>query len=144
MGCEDSNRQADEPKNKPHISQVLKEKISKPSNATQVPRQKMTTAQSLGISIDDGKIIIDTKQTKDFFQNIGKKIKKSVDKIKENLEKEKVDSSSETGITITETTMHIDLNKTKNFMEKWVKSMESVVQELNRTMSDIKKSLPKD
>jgi len=144
IGCEDSNRQVDEPKNKPHINQVLKEKITKPSTANQAKKRDLTTAESLGISVDDGKIIIDTKQTRDFFHGIGQKLKKGLNNIKEDLKKEEVDSSSETGIVVTETSMHIDLNKTKNFMEKWIKSMESVVQEINRTMSDIEKSLPKD
>ena len=144
IGCEDNNLQADETKNKPHISQVLKEKIIKPYTATQVKKKDLTTAESLGISVDDGKIIIDTKQTRDFFHGIGQKLKKGMDNIKEDLKKKEVSSSSETGIVVTKTSMHIDLNKTKNFMEKWIKSMESVVQEVDRTMSDIEKSLPKD
>ena len=143
-GCEDNNRQEYETKNKPHISQALKEKITKPSTATQVKKRDLTTAESLGISVDDGKIIIDTKQTIDFFHSIGQKLKKGMNNIKEDLKKKEASSSSETGIVVTKTSMHIDLNKTKNFMEKWIKSMESVVQEVNRTMSDIEKSLPKD
>ena len=143
-GCEDNNRQEYETKNKPHISQALKEKITKPSADIQVKKRDVTTAESLGISVDDGKIIIDTKQTRDFFHGIGQKLKKGMNNIKEDLKKKEVGSSSETGIVVTKTSMHIDLNKTKNFMEKWIKSMESVVQEVNRTMSDIEKSLPKN
>jgi len=143
-GCEDNNRQEDETKNKPHISQALKEKITKPSADIQVKKRDVTTAESLGISVDDGKIIIDTKQTRDFFHGIGQKLKKGMNNIKVNLKKKEASSSSETGIVVTKTSMHIDLNKTKNFMEKWIKSMESVVQEVDRTMSDIEKSLPKD
>ena len=143
IGCEDNNHQADETKSKPHISQVLKEKTTKPSTATQLKKRDLATAESLGISVDDGKIIIDTKQTRDFFHGIGQKLKKGMDNIKEDLKKKEVSSSSETGIVVTKTSMHIDLNRTKNFIEKWIKSMESVIQEVDRTMSDIEKSLPK-
>ena len=142
-GCEDNNRQEYETKNKPHISQALKEKITKPSADIQVKKRDVTTAESLGISVDDGKIIIDTKQTRDFFHGIGQKLKKGMNNIKEDLKKKEVGSSSETGIVVTKTSMHIDLNRTKNFIEKWIKSMESVIQEVDRTMSDIEKSLPK-
>ncbi len=141
--CQDEQKPEKEFADKPHISQALKEKIEKPTVDTN-PKEKKMILESLGISVDDEKIIIDTKQTKDFFHTIGEKLKESAYKIEESLRNERVESSDETGITITETTMHIDLNKTKNFMEKWVKSMESVVEELNRTMSDIEKSFPND
>jgi len=104
--------------------------------------QPKTTSQSLGITVDDGKIIIDTKQTKDFLRGIGEKMKKSFQKIETSLQKEKIQSPDETGIIITDTKMQIDLNKTRNFMEKWMRSMESVVQELNKTMGEIQRSLP--
>ena len=61
-----------------------------------------------------------------------------------SIKEEEVYFSNDTGIAVTKTSMYIDINKTKNFMEKWIKSVESAVQKINRTMSDIEKSLPKD
>jgi len=100
-------------------------------------------AASLGITVEDDKIIIDTRQTKDFFRGIGEKMKHSFQKIGDNLRKERISSPDETGIIINDTTIRIDLNKTEHFMEKWMRSMESVVEELNETMKEIQKSLPK-
>lgn len=140
LGCQDEEIEA-ESKKAPHISQKLKDKIEKPMSTTGLKRKK-TTSELLGITVEGGKIIIDTRQTKDFFHGIGEKIKDSASRIEESLKKEKVESPDETGISITETTIHIDLNKTKNFMKKWIKSMETVVKEIDETMSDIEKSLP--
>ncbi len=130
------------------ISKPLQTHMQRPSPATgntiipahqQAPK---TTARALGITVDDGKIIIDTKQTKTFLHSIGEKMQKSFDKIEATLKREKIDSPDETGIIITDTKMQIDLNKTRNFMERWMKSMESVVNELNKTMGEIKRGLP--
>jgi len=136
---------------------AIKAKISKPlqtsiRNGTPVPKPTITvtkpatqqsTAATLGITVDDGKIIIDTRQTKDFLRGIGGKMKHSFQKIEESLRREKISSPDETGIIISDTTLQVDLNKTRHFMEKWMRSMESVVNELNKTMGEIKRSLPR-
>ena len=97
----------------------------------------------IGIKVEDDKIIIDTKQTKDFLNSIAQKLDNGFKKIENNLRKNSVKSPNETGIIITNNKMQIDLNKSKKFMEKWMKSMENVARELNETMKDIEKSLPK-
>jgi len=82
------------------------------------------------------------KSGKDFLHDIEEKMKKSFRKIEDTLQKERISSPNKTGISINGTNIQIDLNQTKNFMEKWVRSMESVANELNRTMGEIKRSLP--
>lgn len=130
------------------ISKPLQKHIQSPAptmKSTITPAHQQTpktSAQAMGITVDDGRIIIDTKQTKVFLHGIGEKMQKSFDKIEAALKREKINSLDETGIIITDTKMQIDLNKTKNFMEKWMRSMESVVNELNKTMREIKRGLP--
>jgi len=106
--------------------------------------EKRSTAQSLGISIDDEKIIIDTKQTKEFFKGFAEKIKSGFKNIEQSLKGEKVESKSETGITITKSTMNIDLNKTKSFVNRWIESMSGAIEEIDKTMGEIEQSLPED
>jgi len=129
--------------NRPQSAQAQRgTPVTAPAVIPVPPQAPKTTAETLGITVDDGKIIIDTRQTKRFLHGIGKKMKKSFDKIEATLQKEKIDSPDETGIIITDTKMQIDLNKTRNFMEKWIRSIESVVNELNKTMGEIKRGLP--
>ena len=139
-GCQQNNEEAGS--NKAKISKPLQTSIR---NNTPVakPTAKQSTAATLGITVEDDKIIIDTRQTKDFLRGIGDKMKHSFQKIENSLRKEKISSVDEAGIIINDTSMQIDLNKTKHFMEKWMHSMESVVNELNKTMGEIERSLPR-
>jgi len=144
--CQKNSEEADA--NGAKISKPLQTSIQnstpvpKPTITVAKPASQQSTAAALGITVDDGKIIIDTRQTKDFLRGVGDKMKHSFQKIEESLRREKISSPDETGIIINDTTMQIDLNKTKHFMEKWMRSMESVVNELNKTMGEIKRSLP--
>ncbi len=137
--CQQNNEETDS--NKAKISKPLQTSIQ---NNTPVakPTAKQSTAATLGITVEDDKIIIDTRQTKDFLRGIGDKMKHSFQKIENSLRKEKISSPNETGIIVNDTSIQIDLNKTEHFMEKWMRSMESVVNELNKTMGEIERSLP--
>jgi len=106
------------------------------------PSKNATAVNPLGIIVDDGKIIIDTKQTKAFLRDISQKMDKGFKRIEKNLRKEQISTPNETGIIITDTSIQVDFNQTKNFMEKWIKSMESVAKEIDYTMKEIEKSLP--
>ncbi len=97
----------------------------------------------LGIEIRNGKIIIDTNQTKNFLDSVGRQLDNGFRKIEKDLRKNQIKTPNETGVIITDDKMEIDLNKSRNFMKKWMKSMEGVAKELDRTMRDIEKSLPK-
>ncbi|NKQ41706.1 MAG: hypothetical protein HF962_09095 [Sulfurovum sp.] len=147
LGCQDDSKE--QSSGTAVINKPLQAKIQNNSPAQEPtitlknPSQTKSTAKSLGIVVEDGKIIIDTKQTKNFLRDIGDKMKDSFKKIEDSLRKEKIESTNETGIIIKDTKIQIDLNKTKNFMEKWMRSMESIVNELNKTMGEIEKNLPK-
>jgi len=130
--------------NRPQSAQAQRGTPSATPTVTSTPPQTpKKTTKTLGVTVDDGKIIIDTRQTKRFLHGIREKMKKSFDKIEAALRKEKIDSLDETGIIITDTKMRVDLNKTRNFMEKWIRSMESVMKELNKTIGEIKRGLPR-
>jgi hypothetical protein len=138
VGCQDNSTQQTA-----KISKPLQTKLQNPS-LLQHPAiaQPKTPSNGLGIVVKEGQIIIDTKQTKAFLQNLESKMQSSFDRIESSLRKGQIQSPNETGIIITDTTLQIDLNKTKNFMEKWVKSMESVAEEIDDTLREIEQSLP--
>jgi len=149
LGCQES------PEEKPQHNRA---KISKPlqqtlqqngtpvatASNTATPQQQRAAhhLSPLGIEVDDGRIIIDTKQTKAFLQEIGQQMNRSLKRIEKNLRKEQIHSAEETGIIITDTSIQVDLNQTRHFMERWIRSMESVAKEIDHTMKEIEKSLP--
>jgi len=84
----------------------------------------------VGISIKENTITIDTNKTKDFFQNIGKKLGDKLKKITEDIQEGMIEEK-DAGVKIDETHINIDLNKTKDFLEAWGKKMQGFVKEFD-------------
>jgi len=95
----------------------------------------------IGIIVDNGRIIIDTQQTKDFLENLAQKVDSGFKKIEHDLKNGQPKTPNATGITVSQDRIEIDLNKTEKFMEKWIKSMESVGKELDNVFRELDKSL---
>ena len=97
----------------------------------------------MGITTDDGKLIIDTRKTKDFFQQMASKMKDHADKFTKDFEKGVIDDK-EAGIEMNQTHINIDLDKTKNFLKNWEKTLEGYAKEFNKMTEVYSQSLEKD
>jgi len=97
----------------------------------------------MGITTDNGKLIIDTNKTKDFFQQMAANIKVRADKFAKDMKKGVVDDK-EAGIEMNETHINIDLNKTKSFLDGWSKTLEGYAKEFNKMTKEIDKETEKD
>ncbi|SFV57050.1 hypothetical protein MNB_SV-3-1345 [hydrothermal vent metagenome] len=86
----------------------------------------------VGITIQENTITIDTNKTKDFFQNIGKKLQKFTHSMKEGIVHEK-----DAGIRIEKTHIDIDLNKTKSFLGAWGEKIQSYAKEIDKMIKKI-------
>jgi len=105
--------------------------------------QKNNKLGHMGISTDDGKLIIDTHKTKDFLQQMAEKMKDRADKFSKDFEKGVIDDK-EAGIEMNQTHINIDLNKTKSFLENWEKTLEGYAKEFNKMTQEYSKELKKD
>ena len=76
--------------------------------------QKNNKLAHMGISTDNGRLIIDTNKTKSYFQQMAEKLKAHADKFAKEMENGSV-NEEEAGIVVTDTQINIDLNKTKVF-----------------------------
>ena len=113
--------------------QAKKEAFLKEQTKKAQKRKEDTKNEKLskaGILIEDNVITIDTNKTKDFFQNIGKKLEEKLRKITNEIEKGMLDEK-DTGVQIDESRINIDLNKTKDFLETWGKKMQGFVKEFD-------------
>ena len=90
----------------------------------------------MGITSNDGKIVIDTNKTKDFFQQMAGKFKTKAENFSEDLKKGIVDDK-EAGIEINNSHINIDLNKTKSFIDTWGQKIESYAKEFDTLTKDI-------
>jgi len=99
----------------------------------------------LGIDVADGKITIDTNQTKNFFNAIKATFDSVAKDMEENIKKGKegdgVDMKN-VGIKIDNDKIDIDLKKTRSFIEDLGKKAEGFLNEIDTSIKGI--SNPKD
>ncbi len=137
MGCQNNNETE---KNTVDLKDI--KTISIKSKPIQKQRKKeIKLSNALDVEVKDGKIIIDTKQTKDFLQSIGEKMRDGLTRVQHSFQKNHIKSQDETGIKITDTSVQIDFNKSRNFMNKWLNSMKSATEEIDKTMNEIDRDL---
>ena len=97
--------------------------------------EKNNKFSKIGITSEDGKIIIDTNKTKSYFKDLAHQMKTKMDKMSKDLEKGIV-KNEEAGIEMDETHINIDLNKTKTFLETWGKKMQGFVKEFDEVAKE--------
>jgi len=108
--------------------QLLKEQAE--DKKKQEELEKNNKYSKIGITKEDGKIIIDTNKTKSYFKDLAHQMKTKMDKMSKDLEKGIV-KNEEAGIEMDETHINIDLNKTKTFLDIWGKKMQGFVKEFD-------------
>ena len=109
-------------------TELLKEQAE--AKKKQEELEKNNKFSKIGITSEDGKIIIDTNKTKSYFKDLAHQMKTKMDKMSKDLEKGIV-KNEEAGIEANETHINIDLNKTKSFLDTWGKKMQGFVKEFD-------------
>lgn len=139
-GCQDKEQQA---KHDAKVAQQAKKELLAEIKAKEEARikaieeaQKDSRLSKAGITIDDGKIIIDTNKTKDFFENMAQNIDTKFKKVTIDIKKGMLDDD-EMGISIDEGHINIDLNKTKGFFETLGKKIQDFMKEFDAMIKEI-------
>jgi len=91
----------------------------------------------LGINIENEKIDIDLKQTKNFFENLQKTLEQKSKDINESIKEGKLDLSDSVGIKVNDEHISLDLNKTKSFFENLTQKLNNFVQDLDKSVNDL-------
>jgi len=128
---------------KAELRAELKKKQEEKARQREEELEKNNKLANIGITTDNGKLIIDTNKTKDFFQQMAANIKVHADKFAKDMEKGIIDDR-EAGIEVNETHINIDLNKTKSFLDTWSKTIEGYAKEFDKMTKEIDKELEKD
>ena len=88
----------------------------------------------IGLQVTDGKIIIDTGKSKRFFENLERKIHKSMQKSVEKIEKHSP-SAADLGIHVQKDRITVDLNQTADFIKEWGETIKVLGEELDRSLA---------
>ena len=97
--------------------------------------QNSSFLRKIGISIEDEKIIVDTKKSRDFFIDLGAKIQHSFEKVMKKRDKNS-SAEEDAGIRISDDKMVIDFNRTKKYIDRWVDTIEVLTDELGHTLDE--------
>jgi len=128
---------------KAELRAELKKEQEEKARQHEEEMKKKNKLAHMGITTDNGKLIIDTNKTKDFFQQMAADLKVRADKFTKDMEKGVVDDK-EAGIEMNETHINIDLNKTKSFLDNWSKTLEGYAKEFNKMTKEIDEETGKD
>jgi hypothetical protein len=127
-GCEDQEQQA---AHDARIAQQARaELLAELQAKKQLTEDNASKLHKMGITMEDGTIIIDTNKTKDFFRDMNQKMGVQMKKLSDDMEKGVVETK-EAGIEINEQYIHIDLNKTQDLLTEWGKRIELFVHEFD-------------
>ena len=99
-----------------------------------------STLRKIGISVDDGKFIIDTNKAKDFFSKLAEGFKKTSKEMNRELKEGNLTVTKAMGIEISKETLSIDFNKTQSFFESLGEKMEAFSKEFDSLSKAIDKN----
>lgn len=99
--------------------------------------EKQKTAEpsmmnKMGVSMEDGKLIIDTNKTKKFFTVFQEKMDNTSREIDRELREGNLTVTVPAGIEVTSKKVSIDLNKSESFFKSWGEKMESFAKEFDK------------
>jgi len=90
-----------------------------------------STLMKAGITMDDGKLIIDTNKTKEFFSKLANRFTIIYQKIDQELKEENLTSTKDMGFEMSSDTLSVDFNKTDSFFKGWSQKIEKFSKEIN-------------
>ncbi len=123
----------------PHVPPATP--ASSPGTAQPAIRPANAPKPPIGIEVSQGRIVIDTNQTRRFLESLTRKLDKNFQKIETDLRNGRINSPNDIGVVITPDRIEVDINQTEKFMKKWIKSMQSVGRQLDNVFQELDRSL---
>ncbi len=111
------------------------------ATAASASHRSATTMPPTGIEISNERIVIDTRQARQFLEKLTQKFDNNLKRIEHDLKQNRLKTQNPTGIIVTEDRIEVDLNQTERFMEQWVNSMEKIGRELDSVFKQLDQSL---
>ncbi len=96
-----------------------------------IQAENPSAMNKIGISMQDGKLIIDTNKAKEFFTIFEKKIEDTSKRINREIREGNLTFSIPAGVEVTNKKVSIDINKTKSFFNSWGERMADFAKEFD-------------
>ncbi|HHD72629.1 MAG TPA: hypothetical protein ENL02_01745 [Epsilonproteobacteria bacterium] len=88
--------------------------------------------EKMGVSMQDGKITIDTNKTVEFFSIFQKKLDNTTRELDRELREGNLTMTVPVGVEVTSEKVSIDLNKSKSFFDSWGEKMLGFAKEFDK------------
>jgi hypothetical protein len=110
-------------------------RLLRPASASSPAAGKAEMLDRMGIEVGNGRITIDTRRTRSYFEAMERQISRGVNR---GVQKAKQHASGvdDIGIYVSKERVEIDLNKTRNFLKIWGESMRILGEELDRSLKN--------
>jgi len=107
-------------------------KEQKQALQTQEKADEPSVMSRMGITMQDGKIIIDTNKTIEFFSIFQEKLDNTSRELDRELKEGNLTITVPMGVEVTSEKVSIDLNKSKSFFDSWGEKMVGFAKEFDK------------
>ena len=111
-------------------------KVTKKVDEEVATEENLSAMNRMGVSMEEGKLIIDTNKAREFFVRLQKRVDDTSNEIDKELREGNLTVTIPTGVEMTGQKVSIDLNKTKSFLNSWGDRMADFAKEFD-TMTKI-------
>ncbi len=124
---------------KKELRAELKAEQEAKAKQQEIELQKDNKFAHMGISTNNGKLIIDTNKTQSYFQKMAEKLRAHAEKFAKEMKSGSV-NEKEAGIVVTDTQINIDLNKTKSFLDTWGETLQNYAKDFQHMTEELNTS----
>lgn len=129
-----AKKAAEEAENKKKVAK--KKAVEEARLAKAAEEENLSTMNKMGVSMEEGRLIIDTNKAKEFFVGLQKRLDDTSREIDKELQEGNLTITIPAGVEVTNQKVSIDINKTKNFLDSWGERMADFAKEFD-TMTQI-------
>jgi len=92
--------------------------------------------KKMGVEVEPGRIIIDTRRAKAYLDALGRQLEKGIRQGTQKAGKQ-APQGADLGIRVSPDRVEIDLNRTRHFMQQWIEAVKIFGEELNRSLAPL-------
>ena len=113
------------------VAKVAKEAVTEKARLAAIQAENPSAMNKMGVSMEEGKLTIDTNKAKEFFTIFKKKLDDTSEQIDKEIREGNLTLTIPVGIEVTNRKVSIDINKTKSFLDSWGERMTDFAKEFD-------------
>lgn len=128
----DKNETAPAERARPKVEKSQSVPVKETEQNTTGKTEEPSVLNKMGMSMEDGKLIIDTNRAKEFFWQLQQRLDNTSREIDREIREGNLSITVPAGVEIQKERVTIDLNKTRRFFESWGGKMEDFAREFDK------------